>query len=255
MKLLEISELDVSVSGIDLLKNFNLHINENECWGVLGGNGAGKTTLLYTIMGLRKKQAGVVKICGKDLDDYSPRSLAKLMGIVFQDSNDAFPVTVTETVLASRYPHLKPWSMYSHKDLQIMEEALSLVEMDHMACRYVNTLSGGERRRVAIASIIVQSPKIWLLDEPTNHLDMHYQIMMLSVLMQQANKLNGSIIMVLHDVNLLTRFCTHAVLMIDTNKILIGKVEDIINSDTIEALYHHPVRKYSDSEATLYYPQ
>ncbi|NNE38792.1 MAG: ABC transporter ATP-binding protein [Gammaproteobacteria bacterium] len=255
MKLLEINSLNVSVTGKELVRNLNLVVNDNEYWGVLGGNGVGKTTLLYTIMGLRKKQAGSIHVCGKDIKELSPKSLSKVMGILFQDSQDAFPVTVMETAMAGRYPHLKPWSMYSQQDIQIVEDALKIVEMEDMHYRYVNTLSGGERRRVSIARIIVQSPKIWLLDEPTNHLDMHYQVMMLKRVKQQVDKLNGSMIMVLHDVNLLTRYCTHAVLMIGPDEILIGKVEDIIKSKNIEALYHHPVREFSENGETLFYPE
>jgi iron complex transport system ATP-binding protein len=255
MKILELSSLNVSVGSRDLIQDLNLEVNANECWGVLGVNGTGKTSLLYTIMGLRKKQSGSICVCGKDIGDYSPKSLAKVMGILFQDSHDAFPVTVMEIVMAGRYPHLKPWSMYSQEDIQVVEDILKLVEMEDMSYRYVNTLSGGERRRVAIASIIVQSPQIWLLDEPTNHLDMHYQILMLKLLKQWANKSNGSIIMVLHDVNLLTRFCTHAILIIDSKNILVGKVEDIIKRENIEVLYDHPVRQYTDNIDTLYYPE
>lgn len=254
MKFLEINSLDLAVPGKNLIKNFSLTVNNSERWGILGPNGIGKSTLLYAMMGLRQIHAGSINICEKNLEHYSAKSLAKIMGILFQDYKDAFPITVMESVMAGRYPHMKPWSMYSHEDIKIVEETLKLVNMSDKAYRYLNTLSGGERRRVAVAMLIVQAPLIWLLDEPTNHLDMHYQISMLDLLNERVEKSNGALIMVLHDVNLLIRFCTHAILMIDSNKIITGKLDDVINRENLQTLYNHPVNQITDNNTQMFYP-
>jgi iron complex transport system ATP-binding protein len=255
MILLETNSLHVSVGKKDLVDSLDLTVHHNEYWGILGGNGAGKTTLLYTLMGLINSKVGSIQVCGRRLEEYSSKSLAKVMGILFQDSHDAFPVTVMDVVMSGRYPHLKPWSMHTSEDIKAVENALKLVEIEKLACRYVHTLSGGERRRVAIATIIVQMPRIWLLDEPTNYLDMHYQVMILNLLRQRVQVSNGSALMVLHDVNLLTRFCTHAVLIINSNVILTGKVGDVITTENIEALYNHPIRVFSSNNGKFYFPK
>ncbi len=254
MKLLEINSLDLAVPGKNLIKNFNLTVNNNERWGILGPNGIGKSTFLYAMMGLNQIHAGSINICEKKLETYSAKSLAKIMGILFQDYKDAFPITVMESVMAGRYPHMKSWSMYSNEDIKIVEEILKLVNLSDKAYRYINTLSGGERRRVAVATLIVQSPMIWLLDEPTNHLDMHYQINMLDLLIERVQKSNGALLMVLHDVNLLIRYCTHAILMIDSNKIITGKVEDVINRENLQVLYNHPVKQIADNNKQMFFP-
>jgi iron complex transport system ATP-binding protein len=149
---------------------------------------------------------------------------------------------------------MKSWSMYSNEDIKIVEEILELVSLSDKAYRYINTLSGGERRRVAVATLIVQSPMIWLLDEPTNHLDMHYQISMLDLLIERVEKSNGALLMVLHDVNLLMRYCTHAILMIDSNKIITGKVEEVINRENLQILYNHPIKQITDNNKQMFFP-
>jgi iron complex transport system ATP-binding protein len=254
MSLLQANNLSISIADRLIFSKLELRLNLGECWGVLGANGAGKTTLLHGLAGLKQLQAGEVYIEGKNISDYSRKNVAKLIGILFQDSADGFPITVLEAVLTGRYPHLGFISLDTAEDISICREALAQVSLNEMAERPVHTLSGGERRRLALATLIAQQPKIWLLDEPTNHLDLHYQISMLELIVNKVKEMRGGMIMVLHDVNLLTRFCSHALLMINADIQISGEIADVITTDNLQALYQHPVRSIKDGENALYFP-
>jgi iron complex transport system ATP-binding protein len=115
------------------------------------------------------------------------------------------------------------------------------VELDGLEQRQVSTLSGGERRRLALATLFTQNPQLFLLDEPTNHLDPHHQIELLSLLGQQVTNNDRASLMILHDINLATRFCDHLLLLFGEGETLYGPSNEVLNTDTLSRLYGHPV--------------
>ena len=230
-------------------------MKKDERWGILGKNGIGKTSLLQTLAGLRTPVEGKITIDGQGIHEWSRRELAIRNGILFQDSHDSFPVTVFNSALCGRHPHLPFWAIEGQQDHDIVMSALALLGLNDLAHRQVNTLSGGERRRLAVATLMVQNPKIWFLDEPTNHLDISYQIAVLDLLCQKYRENDGAIIMVLHDVNLVVRYCTHAGLMINAEEFITGPVTEVINENNLQSLYGHPVRKISEYDRVYFVPE
>ncbi len=246
MTLLATRGLVVRIADRPICNALDLTLALGEVWAILGRNGAGKTTLLHTLAGLRTPRSGTVCMDDRDLCEWDPMALARRRGVLFQDSNDTFPATVLETVLTGRHPHLSFWALESAADQAMAEAALAQVELAADAHRLVNTLSGGERRRVAIATLLVQSPTIWLLDEPSNHLDLRHQVELLTLLVQQARRNNGLLMMSLHDVNLALRFCTHALLMVDADTVIAGPVGEVINGENLRKVYGYPVRRVGE---------
>ena len=254
MSLLQARSLSVAIAGRLLCRGLNLTLEPGQCWGLLGANGIGKTSLLHTLAGLRPAASGTVRIDGVPQQELGRKALARHVGVLFQDSQDTFPATVLETVLSGRYPHLSLWGLESEKDVAIARYALEQVALDDLAQRRVDTLSGGERRRLAMAILLAQSPTVYLLDEPTNHLDLHFQIRLLTLLNVKAAHGAGMLIS-LHDVNMVTRFCSHALLMIDRNTLLAGPVEEVITTINLERLYRHGIREVEESGRRFYFPE
>ena len=254
MNLLEAKSLTLSIAGKPICNRLSMKMQRGECWAILGGNGAGKTTLLHTLAGLRSADEGWIDFSDKRLEHWPRKLLSQKLGLLLQDSNDIFPSTVLETVMIGRHPHLKFWEMESQGDFELARRALTDVSLEGVQDRQVDTLSGGERRRLAIATLLVQNPELFLLDEPTNHLDMRYQITLLEMLIRKAKEQDGCLCMVLHDANLARRFCTHIMLMINPDDIVTGKVEDVLTEDNLARLYQFPIRSVETESGSVFLP-
>ena len=239
--LLATNKLDITVAGLAICRALDLTIDPGQCWGILGKNGSGKTTLLHTLAGLRPPDSGIITLLNKRLDQWSRRDIAKHVGILFQDNDDRFPSTVMETALIGRHPFLPAWRWESKLDQQIALDALAAVGMSEFESRIVSTLSGGERRRLSIATVLTQQPDLLLLDEPTNHLDVHYQIAILDTVTQYIIHGGKSLVMVLHDANLASRYCDHIVMLYGDGKYDIGSSAEILDANHLQRLYGHVV--------------
>ena len=141
------------------------------------------------------------------------RQIARQLGILFQEQTDVFPANVLDTVLTGRHPWLGPLQWESDADLEKARAALQAVGLADIEQRIVTTLSGGERRRLGIATLLAQDTQLLLLDEPTNHLDIHQQIQILQLVSDLARNDNRALLLVMHDLNLAARYCDRFLLL------------------------------------------
>jgi iron complex transport system ATP-binding protein len=239
--LLQAEDLCVSVAGIRVCDGLDLRVEAGQSWAILGRNGAGKTTLLHVLAGLRPPDAGRLEMHGEAVEDLSPHRRALQRAVLFQDDADPFPASVLESALAGRFPHLGRWGWERAADLAAANRALEAVDLAASAARDVQTLSGGERRRLAIATLLAQEPRLALLDEPTNHLDPHYQILVLDLLGRQLRGEDRGLVTVLHDVNLALRFCDHALLLFGDGQWCGGPTPSLVTETSLTRLYGHPM--------------
>jgi iron complex transport system ATP-binding protein len=236
------THLDVAVAGRILVRDLTLSIRHGSTTCILGCNGAGKTLTMHTLAGLRAPAAGSVALEGTVIADWPRRTLARHLGLLTQTTDDPFPSTVLETVLIGRHPHIGFWQWESNVDRQLAHAALARVGMQDFAQREIATLSGGERRRVALAAILAQDPGVFLLDEPLNHLDPHHQLDVLR-LMRERSAAGHAIVMSLHDAGLAARFADDALLLFGNGEWLSGPAREVLTEATISRLYGVPVRE------------
>ena len=227
--------LSVAVAGRTLVHELDCNIEGGSVTGVLGCNGAGKTLMLHTLAGLRAPAAGNVLLGGQSLAQWDRRSLARRLGLLMQTTDDPFPSSVLETVLIGRHPHIGFWQWEGDCDRRIARAALASVGLTDFEARDIVTLSGGERRRAAIAALLTQDPDVMLLDEPMNHLDPHHQLETLQLLRARADA-GRAVVMSLHDAGLAARFCDRALLLFGQGEWLHGAARDVLNEGTIERL-------------------
>jgi len=251
MTLLETQRLDLAVGDRTLCNGLDWSIQQGERWAILGTNGAGKTTLLHTLAGLRTPLRGHVMLKGEPLAQLPRRTVAQLIGLLPQDSIDPFPATVWETVLMGRHPHLNPWSGESDSDIQIARDAIARCGLTGWEERAIATLSGGERRRVALATLLAQDPALFLLDEPTNHLDLRHQAELFTLMKSLSEEGRGAV-MVLHDPNQALRHATHALLLYGEGRWETGECNSLLTEERLTRLYDHPLQRISGNGQTVF---
>ncbi|MEM1865048.1 MAG: energy-coupling factor ABC transporter ATP-binding protein [Ignisphaera sp.] len=159
--MIEVRNIVVEFSGKTILKNISLDISKG-LYLLLGRNGSGKTTLLKTISALVKPTQGFVKVYGKDIHKLSRREIAKLVGYVWQNPYAGF-------VEASVEDEIRFSSSVLGVDLNM--DIVEMLVPRHIIDRDPFTLSGGEAKRVSIASVLAIDQPVWLLDEPFDYLD------------------------------------------------------------------------------------
>ncbi len=230
-------------------------MNAGERWCILGRNGAGKTTLLHTLAGLRAADSGTLTLNGSALETLPRKTLARGIGVLLQDHSDAFPATVLETVLVGRHPWLGALQWESDGDRARALEALEETGMTGMDARMTNTLSGGEQRRLDLATLLTQNPEVFLLDEPTNHLDLHHQVKILNLLQQLAVKYNRVVCMTLHDINLAVRYCNRFLLLFGEGETAQGSSEAVLTPANLHRLYRHELRFIDTPEGPVWLPK
>jgi iron complex transport system ATP-binding protein len=246
MSTLSLYALSVRIGSVDVCRELTLEFAPGQCWAILGRNGSGKTTLLHTLAGLRAPLHGEVQLDGTPIQAQTRRRIAQRLGLLPQDSHDPFPATVLETALLGRHPHCSPWGWESAEDTRLARHALQRVGLDGWDDRDVATLSGGERRRLALATLLAQDAGILLLDEPTNHLDLHHQIELTTLLARLARERGKTVIMVLHDVNLAARCADHALLLHGDGHVSAGPCAAVLQTPQLENLYRQTLRQVSD---------
>lgn len=240
--LLICSDLTVEVAGRQLVRALNFTAHRGTITCVLGCNGAGKTLTLHTLCGLREPAGGTIAVEQKNLSQWPRKQLAQRLGLLTQTTEDPFPSTVLETVLIGRHPHIDFWQWESQGDREIARAALAAVDLSQFESRDIATLSGGERRRVAIATLLAQNPDLLLLDEPINHLDPHHQIDSLRLFRARADE-GRAVIMSLHDAGLAARFADQCLLLFGDGEWLCGPTADILTQAAITRLYRVAVRE------------
>ena len=239
---LEVAGLRVEVAQRCLVRDLAFTAVPGQFIAILGENGVGKTLTLHTLAGLRRPAAGGVRLGGRGLEDWPKRELARARGLLAQSSEDPFPSTVLETALIGRHPHLEFWQWESAGDAALARAALQEVDLAQREDRALDTLSGGERRRLAIATILTQDPQLFLLDEATNHLDPHHQVEVLKRFRARADA-RRTVIASLHDATLAARFADQALLLYGDGSWTFGPVAQVIDAVHLSRLYHTPVHQ------------
>ena len=156
-----------------VLRDVSVRLPEGAFILVIGPSGAGKSTFLRALNGLVPhfyggKVSGAVRVDGRDPVRAAPRGMSDLVGMVFQDPESGFVVDVVEDELAFA---LENWALPQEVMRKRVEEVLDQLRIAHLRSRPVSSLSGGEKQRVAIASVLSLHPQILVLDEPTSQLD------------------------------------------------------------------------------------
>ena len=250
--LLETRGLSVRIGDQRVCDSLELRVGHGECWALLGRNGTGKTTLLHHLAGLRRDHTGDILSSGRNLAQLTPRNRAQRIGILLQHSNRGFGAGVFDTVLSGRHPHLSGLDWETAADVDIARDCLKALGLEHLAKRSLQTLSGGELRRVEIARLLTQQTPLSLLDEPTNHLDLAHQADCIRVLRSQCVSDKRAMLLVVHDLNLAYRICDHWLILDGDGRWQAGTRESLGDSKRLSAAYAHPISRIDGDDGPIF---
>ena len=250
--LLEAKELSVRIGSVEVVRTLNLRIAPGQFWGLLGPNGVGKTTLLKTLAGVFASAGGDVRLRGRSIETLGRRQIARQLGMLTQHTGYAFEASCEQTALVGRHPHLTAWSRETAADRALARNALRELGLLELAERSCMNLSGGESRRLALATLLVQDPSVLLLDEPTNHLDPANQVTILDVLGQRVRSQNKGAIMALHEVNLATCYCSHVLMLYGNGEWAAGATSDLLTAANLSRLYRCRMRLVDDGQQKVF---
>ena len=246
---LETKNLDVQVPGRTLVKQLNWQVKQGERWCLIGRNGAGKSTLLRIIAGVQPINSGEVLWQNQAITTYQPEILTKVRAYAEQSPVGGVGLRAIDVVLAAQWP----WHQTESTSHQLAMDALKMCDVAHLAHAQWQTLSGGERQRVALAACFAQNTKALILDEPTSHLDVGHQVSLLNTLIERSHTCQQTVIASLHEIGLIGRGFTHALLLIDDGSYLAGSVAEVINPTNLEKSLGHPIAEATTATGQIIY--
>ncbi len=218
-----------------ILRDINLELAESELLGVVGPNGAGKSTLLRCIDRILIPRKGTIMLNGRDIRTIDRLELASKIGYIPQSGSQVFPATVFDTVLLGRRPYIG-WRS-SERDEEKVLETLKLLNIEDLALRDINELSGGQQQKVFIARALTQEPELLLLDEPTSNLDIRHQLEVMELVKRVIREQGISAIMAIHDLNLAARYADRILMMKEGRIYAEGKPASVLNAENIRRVY------------------
>jgi iron complex transport system ATP-binding protein len=168
--------------------------------------------------------------------------VARRIAMVSQEHHFRFPFSVLQVALMGRFPHLGGLQFEGSEDMAVVRNALEATRCLELAGRSIHELSGGERQRVLIARALAQEPRLILLDEPTSFLDLKFKREIFRLIARLGGESGASILVVSHDIDLVSQYCTRVLLLKGGRIHSIGDPARVINSPNLEAVFECPVR-------------
>ena len=222
------------------LNNVSLILRDGEITTLLGPNGAGKTTLIKLLTNSSKKE-GNIYLDDKNLNELNINEKMNYIGYLPQENAALSKLSVIEVILLGDVSHLG--IKIKKEQLDRCKEIIEAFNLTDIADKKYCELSGGQRKIVSIAQIMLKNPKVLIMDEPTANLDVYNEIEVLSLIKKYVKSKDIACLLVLHSINLASRYSDKIVLLKDGSIYKEGKPIDIINEENLLNVYHVNIEK------------
>lgn len=196
-----------------IASKINIALGKGELIGLVGGNGIGKSTMLRTLTNTQPVLNGQVFINNKDVTTYDALALAQVLSIVFTEKLASKNLSVFELVALGRQPYTNWIGSLSHLDLEAVNKALQLTNIEDLQQKKCSELSDGQLQKVMIARALAQDTNLIILDEPTTHLDMYHKAYTLKLLKKLAKETGKTILFSSHEIDLAIQLCDNMIVM------------------------------------------
>lgn len=256
--MIEAKDIAFTVKGKQILKPLDFTTDREEFIVILGPNGAGKSTLVKLLSNGLKPSSGTIAYYGKELKDWTLDTLSKYRAYMHQESMIASNFTVREVLEMARYRYPETKNQFNRS---VIEKIVKELNLDALLDLEFNFLSGGEKQRVQFGRVLLQLEsegenqpiKYLFLDEPLNNLDVRYQIELLKYARKFVDDKRGTVIVVMHDINLCYQYADRVLLMQKGNVIMDGTVEEVMLPELLSQTYQIELEQIQSLDGEVFY--
>lgn len=199
--MLDVRNVSYAYGDVAAVRDVSVSIGERQLVAIAGPNGSGKSTLLKLIARVLDPQRGEVLFENKPLAQWHSKEYARRAGYLPQDPDPAFPMRAIEVVVSGRAPFLGRFAWETDRDWEEASRALALCDASHLADRYLDEMSGGERKRVFLARVLAGTPRLIVLDEPFAALDISHVQQFSALLREVVDRTGCTVLFAAHDLN------------------------------------------------------
>lgn len=237
MSNIQAKQISVAYEQRSIIENLSLDLPSQAITTIIGSNGSGKSTLLKALTRLIPTSSGHIYLDGQAISKLPTKEVAKRIALLPQVLEATQGITAYELVSYGRFPHQKYLGSLSSDDREKIYWAMEVTDITSFANHQVDSLSGGQRQRVWIAMALAQDTETIFLDEPTTYLDMNHQLEVLELLQKLNREAQKTIIMVLHDLNLASRFSDQLIAMKDGCLKYQGSPNEVMTPEILEDIF------------------
>ena len=250
--MLDIKKLTFKYDNTPIFNNIEFQVNSGESVGIVGPNGCGKTTLIRVISGVLEPFNGEIYVDGQDLKKLSVVERSRHLSVAPQMPEFPLDYTVYQMLMMARNPYLSLFSWESKQDFYIVQQVISLTEIEYLVERLIRDISGGERQRVLLAMTMIQSTKTVIMDEPTASFDLGYQIGFYRII--KLLKSRGiAVLLAMHDLSLAAQCCDRIIILFKGRIHAEGNPKEVLTEEILSDVYNTPIKVmyHPDSESPV----
>jgi ABC-type cobalamin/Fe3+-siderophores transport system ATPase subunit len=230
---LDLRGVSFAYDGTPALRDVTTAFESKQLVALTGPNGSGKSTLLKLIARVLTPMAGEIAFDGRRLREWPAREYARSVGYLPQDPDPAFPMQAIDVVVSGRAPFLGRFAWERDADYDEAERALTLCDATHLADRYLEQMSGGERKRVFLARVLAGRPRLILLDEPLASLDVSHVQQFSRLLRDIVQRTGATVLYATHDLNWASAYCDRMLVMQQGALAVDGGPDQVMRPDVI----------------------
>lgn len=249
--MIKLNDITLSFGSRKLIEHASAHFECGRMTALLGRNGMGKSTLLRAIASLGEVQGGAIEIGGRELSELSNADLARMVAFVNTERVSVEAMTAYDLVAVGRSPYTDWSGRLRSCDHEVIERSIRIAGVEHLADRYVDTLSDGECQRVMIAKALAQDTPAILLDEPTSYLDMPNRYELCTLLGRLAHDEGKCVLFSTHELDIALTLSDN-IALVDTPQLLYMPTREMIASGSIERLFDSPYIRFDASTRSIH---
>ena len=249
--MIKLNDITLSFGSRMLIEHASAHFECGRMTALLGRNGTGKSTLLRAIASLGEVQGGAIEIGGRKLSELSNADLARMLAFVNTERVSVEAMTAYDLVAVGRSPYTDWSGRLRGSDHEVIERSIRIAGVEHLADRYVDTLSDGECQRVMIAKALAQDTPAILLDEPTSYLDMPNRYELCTLLGRLAHDEGKCVLFSTHELDIALTLSDN-IALVDTPQLLYMPTGEMIASGSIERLFDSPYIRFDASTRSIH---